>query len=560
MSQPERETLEMDVVFVGAGPASLAGAIHLANLIERHNSTAKEPITIEIAVLEKGAEVGAHGFSGAVVDPVALRELLPDTWQQAPFEAPVGRDRVWWLSESGGLDVAAPPPLSNEGYYVASLAKLVKWLAPIAEAKGVNVLPEFPASELLYDGDAVVGVRTGDKGVDKEGRPKANFEPGMDVVTRCVVLGEGVRGTLTKQLDKKLDLWRGKNPQVYAIGMKELWELPPGRIAPGEVIHTMNWPNGKNLFGGGFLYGMQNDTLILGLVVGLDYEDPWTDPHDLFQRYKTHPKLKALLAGGKMVNYGAKAIPEGGWFSMPRLSGPGFLIVGDSGGFVNAQKLKGISVGMKSGMLAAETIFESLVSGDFSGPALASFERKVEASWIKTQMWQSRNFHQAFEKGLFGGLVQGALGIVSGGRGWGIKNRLPGHAGHENLKRLDQPEGARFERREKLAYDGVLTFDRLADVYNSGTAHEEDQPVHLLVHDPETCVTRCAREFGNPCERFCPAAVYEIVDDPSSPHGRRLQINAANCVHCTTCDILDPYQIIDWVPPEGGGGPNYGKM
>ncbi len=560
MSQPERETLEMDVVFVGAGPASLAGAIHLANLIERHNAQAKDSISIEIAVLEKGAEIGSHAFSGAVVDPLALRELFPDTWRDAPFEAPVGRDRVWWLSEKGGFDLPAPPPLSNQGYFVASLGKLLKWMAPQAEAKGINILPEFPASELLYEGDAVVGVRTGDKGVDKEGRPKANFEPGMDVRTRCVVLGEGVRGTLTKQLDRKLDLWHGKNPQVYAIGMKELWELPPGRIAAGDVIHTMNWPNGKDLFGGGFLYGMQNDTLIVGLVVGLDYADPWTDPHDLFQRYKTNPKLTQLLAGGKMVNYGAKAIPEGGWFSMPRLSGPGFLLIGDSGGFVNAQKLKGISVGMKSGMLAAETIFESLVAGDFSGPALASFERKVEGSWIKNQMWKSRNFHQAFEKGLFGGIAQGALGTLTGGRGWGLKNRLGGHAGHENLERLDRPAGARFRRREKLAYDNVTTFDRLADVYNSGTAHEEDQPVHLLVHDPEICVTRCTTEYGNPCERFCPAAVYEIVDDASAAHGRRLQINAANCVHCKTCDIMDPYQVIDWVPPEGGGGPNYGKM
>lgn len=561
MSEEGREVLEMDVVFVGAGPASLAGAYHLARLIEDHNGgDGNEPIEAEIAVLEKGLELGSHAFSGAVVDPVAFRELLGERWQEAPFEAPVAKDRLVWLSEARAVSLPPPPMMSNRGYHVASLGKLVKWLGELVEEKGVSVFPGFPASEVLLEDDSVVGVRTQDQGVDREGNRKANYQPGMDLRTRCTVLGEGVRGSLVKQLDGHLDLWAGKNPMTYAIGLKEHWELPEGRLAPGDVIHTMNWPLGSSVYGGGFLYGMQDGLAAVGLVVGLDYENPWLDPHDEFQRWKTHPKIAGLLEGGKMVNYGAKAIPEGGWFSMPRLAGDGFLIVGDSGGFLNAQKLKGISLGMKSGMLAAETIFECLKAGDFGEEALGAFPRKVEESWLKKDLWKVRNFHQGFEKGLLGGMVQGALGFLTGGRGWGVKERLPAEPGHERMRRLDRPQGEGLRKRPTPAHDGELTFDRLADVYNSGTSHEEDQPVHLLVHDPEICVTRCTVEYANPCERFCPAAVYEMVEDAASPHGRRLQINASNCVHCKTCDVQDPYQIITWVTPEGGGGPSYGRM
>jgi electron-transferring-flavoprotein dehydrogenase len=561
MTEPERETLEMDVVFVGAGPASLAGAYHLARLVEEHNAReGGSPLEVEIAVLEKGQEVGSHAFSGAVVDPVAFRELLPERWEEAPFEAPVGKDRLLYLTENRSVSLPTPPMMSNHGYRVASLGRLVKWLGELAEEKGVSVFPGFPASKVLVEGGAVTGVRTADQGVDKEGNRKANYQPGMDVRTRCTVLGEGVRGSLVKELDGHLDLWAGKNPMTYAIGLKEHWELPAGRLEPGEVIHTMGWPLGSELFGGGFVYGMQNDVAAVGLVVGLDYENPWTDPHDEFQRFKTHPWLSRLLDGGKMVNYGAKAIPEGGWWAMPRLSGEGFLLIGDSAGFLNAQKLKGISLGMKSGMLAAETIFECLLADRFDEEALAAYPRKVETSWLKRDLWKVRNFHQGFDKGLVGGVIQGALGTLTGGRGWGVKDRLPTEPGHERMRRLDRPEGAGLTRRLRPAHDGKLTFDRLADVYNSGTSHEEDQPVHLLVHDPEICVTRCTHEYANPCERFCPAAVYEMVEDPGAEHGRRLQINASNCVHCKTCDVQDPYGIITWVPPEGGGGPNYGRM
>jgi|CXWL01.1.fsa_nt_gi electron-transferring-flavoprotein dehydrogenase len=557
----DRETLELDVVFVGAGPASLAGAYHLGQLIKRHNASLPpggRKLEPAIAVLEKGKEIGAHALSGAVVDPRALRELCPEDWQQAPFEGAVEREKLLFLTSGKALSLPIPPMLDNHGKYVASLGKLVKWLAPKVEALGIDVFCEFTGAEILLEDGKVVGVRTGDKGRDHHGQPKANFEAGIDIRAQVTVLGEGPRGTLTKQLDATLGLSAGKNPQTYAIGVKEVWELPAGRIQPGDVTHTMGYPLGTSTFGGGFAYGMQGDLFIVGLVVGLDYENPWLDPHQEFQRWKTHPHFRQLLDGGKMAFYGAKAVPEGGWWSMPRLAGDGFLIIGDSGSFLNSQKLKGIHLAIKSGMLAAETIFEGLVAGDTSGAQLAKFQTKVDESWVREELWPVRNFHQGFDHGMFGGMLQAGLGLVTGGRGFGVKDRVATHAGHQRMHRLDQPGAPKPPAA--VAFDGKLTFDKLADVYNSGTAHEENQPVHLRVADTELCVTRCTVEYGNPCQRFCPAAVYEIVAAPQHATGKRLQINASNCVHCKTCDIMDPYQIITWVPPEGGGGPNYSKM
>ncbi|MEL7061955.1 MAG: electron transfer flavoprotein-ubiquinone oxidoreductase, partial [Acidobacteriota bacterium] len=347
-----------------------------------------------------------------------------------------------------------------------------------------------------------------------------------------------------------------RNPQVYAIGIKEIWELPAGRIAPGYVAHTMGFPLGFKTFGGGFIYGMQDDQAIVGIVVGLDYENPLLDPHNEFNRFKRHPWTAKLLDGGKMTFYGAKAIPEGGWFSMPRGWGDGFLICGDSGGYLDNQRLKGVHLAMKSGMLAAETIFEALLEGEVTEERLARYEAKTRSSWVYEEMWPNRNFHQAFDHGALGGMLQAGLGMVTGGRGWGFKNRLETEAGHLKMAKLNGHTTA----PPQAEIDGELTFDKLGDVYNSGTAHEEDQPVHLHVADPEHCVTVCAEEYASPCQRFCPAHVYEIVDDASHATGKRLQINASNCVHCKTCDIMDPYQIITWVSPEGGGGPNYSKM
>jgi electron-transferring-flavoprotein dehydrogenase len=554
MSEEQRETLEMDVLFVGAGPASLAGAYHLARL-------AKEAgMELSIGVLEKGREITSHALSGAVIDPRALKELFPEDWRTAPFEGRVEHEKFLFLTEKRSFALPIPPPLENEGNYVASLAKLLKWMAPKVEAAGVGLFFEFPAAQALVEDGRVVGVRTGDKGISHTGQRKANYEPGVDIRAQVVVLGEGPRGTLVKQLDAIFDLWKGRNPQIYAIGLKEIWELPAGRVEPGEVIHTLGWPLDVDTFGGGFFYGMQDHQLIAGLVVGLDYKNPLLDPHAEFQRIKTHPEIARLLAGGRMTYYGAKALPEGGWWSQPRLYGDGFLIIGDSAGMLNSQRLKGIHLGMKSGMLAAETIVEALRAGGITAGRLAAYPEKVEASWIKEELWPVRNFHQAFDHGLLAGMVQAGVGLVTGGRGWGVRDRLETKPGHERMVPLNTPEGARLRRPAPVRADGQLTFDRLADVYHSGTAHDEDQPVHLLVADTDICIYHCAVEYANPCQRFCPAAVYEMVPDPASPTGQRLQINASNCVHCKTCDIMDPYGIITWVPPEGGGGPNYGKM
>jgi electron-transferring-flavoprotein dehydrogenase len=336
--------------------------------------------------------------------------------------------------------------------------------------------------------------------------------------------------------------------------------VPPGRIEPGQVIHTLGWPLDFSTFGGGFIYGMQNDQAIVGLVVGLDYKNPLLDPHLEFQRMKTHPRIAGLLQGGKMAFYGAKALPEGGWWSLPRSAGDGFLIIGDSAGFLNGERLKGIHLGMKSGMLAAETIFEALVAGGATQERLARYTDKIEASWIKDEMFPVRNFHQAFDHGLPAGMLQAGLGLVTGGRAWGVRDRVETRPGHERMVKLNTPAGQRMKPGKPLKADNQLVFDRLADVYHSGTGHEEDQPVHLLVADTDICIYQCAVEYANPCQRFCPAAVYEMVPDAASPTGERLQINASNCVHCKTCDIMDPYAIITWVPPEGGGGPNYSKM
>jgi electron-transferring-flavoprotein dehydrogenase len=556
--------------------------------VRRHNESAgTAPLEVSIAVLEKGREIGSHALSGAVVDPRVFAELFPGDWRSAPFEAPVGKEQMLFLTGGRSLSLPIPPPLSHHGCYVASLGKLLKWMAPRVEAAGVDIFYEFPAVATLVEEGRVVGVRTGDRGLGRHGEKKANYEPGIDIRSRCVVLGEGPRGTLVKQLDAALGLWRDRNPQVYAIGIKEVWDLPPGRVAPGQVIHTVGWPLDAHTFGGGFIYGMQSDQLIVGLVVGLDYRNPLLDPHLEFQRWKTHPGVARLLAGGKLAFYGAKAIPEGGWWSLPRLGGDGFLLIGDSAGFLNSQRFKGIHLAMKSGMLAAEAIFEELVGvGGQLPPLPLRYQAKVEASWIRDELWPVRNFHQAFDHGLLAGMFQAGVGLLTGGRGWGVLDRLRTRPGHERMVPLTSPAGRRLEPPPPIpparaTIDGTrLVFDRLADVYVSGTAHAEDQPVHLHVADPDICVTRCTAEYRNPCERFCPAAVYEMVDDPAAPAApagrgddavppaaapaahtsRRLQINASNCVHCKTCDIMDPYGIITWVPPEGGGGPNYSKM
>jgi electron-transferring-flavoprotein dehydrogenase len=563
----EREVLEFDVQFIGAGPAGLAGAIHLANLIERHNQSVAAGAPgnafpeMNIAVLEKSERVGAHGISGAVMDPRGMRELMPDYRERGcPIESDVTADDVYFLFENSQFRLPiAPPMLDNHGNHVLSLGNLVAWMAGIAEEKGVMVITETPAAKPLVENGRLKGVRTGDKGVDRNGGKKPNYQPGADCLAKATVLCEGPRGTLAKVLEQQLGLGVGKNPQVYSTGVKEIWEMPPGRVQKGRVIHTMAYPLPSETFGGGFIYGMDDTRWSVGFVTGLDYRDPATDPHGNLQRFKQHPFVKALLQGGRPVAYGAKAIPEGGYWAMPKLSADGMLLCGDSGGFLNGARLKGIHLAIKSGMLAAETLFECLLANDFSKERLAGYERRFESSWAATELRSVRNFHQGFEHGLFTGMLHTGAGMVTGGRDLFLRDRVANEPGHTRMRKLREryPNG----KPAPMKFDGEYLKDKLSDVYLSGTKHDEDQPVHLVVADTSVCATRCREEYGNPCQHFCPASVYEMVDDEErGPGALKLRINASNCVHCKTCDIADPYQIITWVTPEGGGGPDYKNL
>jgi electron-transferring-flavoprotein dehydrogenase len=556
----QREQLEADVLIVGAGPAGLSCALHLANLIKAHNASGAKPelSTENIYVLEKGREVGAHQLSGAIMNPKALAELVPDFAKTAPLDTPVTDSAALLLTKGSAFRAPiTPPPFVNTGNYVVSLNKITKWLGGLVEAAGVNLFTQFGGRELIYEGDGIAGVITEDKGIDKHGKHKDNFTPGYELRAKITVLAEGTRGSLTKQLveKKKLD---NINPQSYGIGIKELWDVQPGKVAPGYVAHTLGWPVPLDMYGGGWIYGLSNNRLSIGLVIALEYANPEFDPHAAFQQWKTHPHLRKILAGGKLVRYGAKSLPYGGWYAMPRNYLDGGLIIGDSGSFLDSQRLKGIHLAMKSGMLAAETIFEALKAGDTSSKTLSAFPRKIEQSYIKKELWQVRNFHQSFQHGMLGGFFHTALQQITGGRG--LIDPMRSHAGYTHYKKLS-PEKVKEEaaghKPERFKGDGVLTFDRLTDVYHSGTRHEDDQPAHLLVRDLNVCATKCVTEYGNPCQYFCPAAVYEMAKDGE---GQKLRINFANCVHCKTCDIADPYQIIDWVVPEGGGGPNYEGM
>ena len=549
----QRDSLEVDVLFVGGGPASLAGAIRLRQL------AAAAGAEISVMVIEKGGEIGNHGFSGAVVDPKTLHELFPGEDITEGLDAPVSSDSMWFLTNGGKIAAPfTPPALNNHGKYVASLSNLTKWLGAKAEAAGADVFPAFPGQELLWDGDRVVGVRIGDKGVAHDGSHKPNYEPGPDLMAKVVVLGEGPRGTLTKTAVGRLGLDKDRDPQVYAVGIKELWRVP-GRLAAGSVIHTLGAPL-WNTFGGGWIYAMSDDIIDIGLVTGLDYADPTTDPHDNFQRYKLHPAIRRLLEGGEMIRYGAKAIPEGGLHAMPRFYADGLCIVGDSAGFLNGLRLKGIHLAMKSGMLAAEAIFDALQADDTSAAKLGAYAQKFRDSWAFTELHGARNFHQGFSSGIWGGLINAQLGMMTGGRGFGLHDRLAGEEGYARLKKLDQIEPK--QKTQRVVPDGKLTFDKLTDVFKSGTMHDEDQPPHLHVADTNICAERCTVEYGNPCQYFCPAKVYEpqFSKPDGAPAEGRLQINFSNCVHCKTCDIMDPYQIITWVPPQGGEGPVYTGM
>jgi electron-transferring-flavoprotein dehydrogenase len=548
----QREQLEADVLIVGAGPAGLSCALHLANLIKKHNASGAKPeLSAEnIYVLEKGREIGAHQLSGAIMNPKALAELVPDFEKSAPLDTPVTDSAALLFTEKSSYRFPiTPPPFNNAGNFVISLSRLVKWMGGLVEAAGVNVFKEFGGAELIYEGNGIAGVITEDKGVDKNGKPKDNYTPGYELHAKVTVLAEGPRGSLTKQLVEKQKL-DNINPQTYGIGIKELWDVQPGKITPGYVAHTLGWPLSTKMYGGGWIYGLSDNRVSIGLVVALEYADPRFDPHAAFQTWKTHPFVRNLLDGGKLVRYGAKSLPYGGWYAMPRNYVDGCLIVGDSGSFLDSQRLKGVHLAMKSSMLAAETIFEALKSGDTSVKTLKLYKEKIDRSYIKKELWKVRNFHQSFHNGLFEGFVLSGLQEMTGGHG--LIDPMQTHAGYTAYSQIHgRPAPKRF------AGDGKLTFDRLTDVYHSGTRHEEDQPCHLKVSDLNICSTKCVEEYGNPCQYFCPAAVYEMAKEGD---GLKLKINAANCVHCKTCDIADPYQVINWTVPEGGGGPNYEGM
>ncbi len=566
--EEEREIMPVDVLFVGAGIASLSGALHLANLVKKHNEKVEQGGEGEkldelmIAVLEKGAYVVAHGISGAVINPVAIKELIPDFIEKgAPLESEVKKEAVLFLTRKRKIKFPiTPPPLNNHGNYVVSLSRLTEWLGQMVEKSGIDIFPGFAGTEILYEGDRVIGVRTGDKGIDVDGNKKSNYEPGIDLQAKVTVFGEGSRGSLTKTLIKKFKLNEGRNPDSYVVGVKEVWEVPEGRVAPGQVIHTMGYPYKGKPYGGGFIYGMKGNQVSLGLLTGLDYEDPFLDPHQEFQKFKLHPFVADLLKDGKLVQYGAKTAPVGGYFSIPKLVFDGGLIVGDSASLFIGQKVKGVHVAMKSGMLAAESIFKALLKEDFSSGQLENYQTSLFNSQVGKELYRARNFHQAIEKGLWSGLIRGGLQYFLGGRI--LKNRLYAEPDFSHLGKVKDFYGTDSpteEQKGAIKFDGERTFDKETDVYYSGTTHEEQQPPHLKIEDLSICYSKCKEEYGNPCQRFCPANVYEMEIDEETGKPN-LKLNFSNCVHCKTCDVKDPYEIITWVPPEGGGGPKYTKM
>ena len=551
----ERESIDFDVLFVGGGPASLAGAVRLMQLAREKN------MTIEVALIEKGSDIGAHSVSGAILNPRALHELMPDHIEKGcPVEAVVQGDAFYYLTRNRAFQAPLVPHyLHNKGFYIISLSKFCRWLGGIAEDMGINIFPGFAGNEVLYDetGQTVTGIRTGDKGLGKDGEHKANFEPGIDLKAKVTVFGEGARGSLFKQIEEKLNIAAERMPQVYETGVKEVIQLPDNhyfKTGKSNDIHFLGYPLGMNTPGGGFIYEMQDNKIAIGYLTGLGYEDALIDPYDMFIRFKRHPFVSAIIRGGKVIEQGARTVSTGGYFSIPKLSTNGAVFVGGSAAMHNSPALKGIHVSMKSGMLAAEAIIAAIARNSFTEESLGAFQALFDAGWLKKELYEGRNFAQALAK-------KGAVKLIHLGaqyvtKGRGLIERMPLEEDCTILEAVKAGPTTGNEGRDKSAYDDSLYVDKLTGVYLSKTKHREDQPSHLIVHDTHLCVTRCFDTYRSPCTRFCPGNVYEIETDAGTGE-RRLKLNPSNCFHCKTCDIKDPYRNITWTCPEGGEGPGY---
>ncbi len=560
--------VETDILIIGGGPAGLAVAIHFADLIKQHNqaveagteSGAKLPA--KIVLLEKGNAIGNHILSGAVVNPSSLRELLPDILEKDfPFETPVLKNDINFFTKNKAFALPFhPPQMCNKGNYIAILAKVVRWLAEIATKKGVQIFTGFSAHELLFEKGQVVGVRTGVSGVDKHGKPMANYQPPTEVRARITILAEGTRGHLTKTLISKLDLAQDRNPQVYSLGVKEVWEVPEGAFEVGRVVHTLGFPLKFDQFGGSFIYGLSKNLVSIGLVVGLDYKDPTFDVHHAFQIFKKHPFVANILKNGKILRYGAKTLPEGGLFSVPQLYHENVMIVGDSASLLSMPSLKGVHLAVQSGMLAAKAAFTAIKKNDTSYNQLALYQKLFVKSAAYKELYGVRNFRQGFKKNFFIGMLHYATQLVTGGRGLTLSGKLTMEEDGKHYDPIAKRNGKTFleEYKKELVFDKALTFDKETDIFYSGTQHDEEQPSHIVVPSLDLCHV-CIEKYDAPCQRFCPAQVFEIAADAKT--GKRgLTLHPSNCVHCKTCDIKDPFENVTWLTPYGGDGPEYENM
>jgi len=551
----ERESLEFDIVFIGAGPANLASALHLQRLLKRHNSLSENTIDPTIALIDKGRYAGAHLLSGAILDPKALDEFFPDYRERGfPCEAMVSKECLWYLTAKRKFPFPfIPDAFSNKGNMLVSLSRIGSWMASEAEKEGIQLFENTAAVLPFVENDRLAGILTDDKGLDRNGQKKNNFEPGLLLKTKTVVIGEGSDGSFFRKVCEHFPKSIQTNTQRYETGMKETWRIPAGRLGTGEVHQMFGYPLSSDIYGGGWLYALSSTLLSIGFITALEPASPVCDPHLNLQRFKQHPMLAKILEGGSMIESGARTITSGGADAMPSLYGPGYLVTGESAGMVNMQRHKGLHLAMKSGILAAETLFESLLHDDFSTDQLKTYSERFRNSWAYEELYAARNYRKAFDHGLYYGLVQAGLQLKFPGfsiaEGFGDRR--------DKTKRSTPPRIAlSVADREAFAPDGSLTFSKSENLYRSGTMHEENQPCHLLLKPEdikEICLQKCTTEFANPCQHFCPAQVYEITGDPPST----LKLNASNCLHCKTCETIDPYGIITWTPPEGGGGPGY---